>query len=151
MPRFQVGVTIKKHIDTVYQAYTDPENMLIWSRDLEKFEVIKGEFGEIGSVAHLHYNQNGRKNIVVDRLEYLDPGNKIIARISVGGLTARVETTFKSSDNKTEVLLKWDGRGKNLLVMSLLPLLIRKIKKRAQSELDTFKELAEKYGIKFQK
>jgi len=77
MTEFQVSIKINKPIDTVYKAFIDADNMLLWSIDLEKIEVVKGNFGEIGATAHLHYNQKGRKSILEDRLEYIEPGKKI--------------------------------------------------------------------------
>jgi hypothetical protein len=44
--------------------------------NLEKFEVIKGKIGEIGSIARFHYYEKGRSYIVEDRLEYYEPGKK---------------------------------------------------------------------------
>lgn len=149
MPVFEVHTTISKPVEVVYQAFIDPDNMLKWTKYLVKFEIIKGGFGEPGALAHLHYNQNGRTYIMEDRLEYLDPCKKIISQVSGNGLFARVETTFISIGDKTEINLKWDGRGDKLILKILLPLLRNKIKKGAQAEIEKFKALVEEYDTTF--
>jgi hypothetical protein len=123
--------------------------MLKWTKDLEKIEIVKGTFGEIGATMHLHYNQNGRKSVLEDRLEYLDPYKKIKSRVTGGGFIAGVETTFTSINKETEMTMKWNGKGDNIVVTTFLTILKKKIKRGALSEINLFKELVEKYGVKF--
>jgi uncharacterized membrane protein len=151
MIQFEVSVLIDKPIDIVFQAYVDPDNMLKWSTDLERFEIIEGQPGKIGSHARLHYNENGRKSILDDRLVEYKPKEKIVSSVSGGGLIANVETLFNSkAPSKTEIILKWKGTSKKLTVKLALTFLQKKIKKRANSELKIFKKLVETYGTKFE-
>lgn len=85
MPKFHVSVAINKHIETVYQAYIDPDNMLLWTDGLEKIEIVKGEFGQIGATMHLHYNQKGRKSTLEDRLKSIEVGKMIVSQVTGGG------------------------------------------------------------------
>jgi uncharacterized membrane protein len=147
--QFNISLVIDKPIKIVYQAYIDPENMMQWTKDLEKFEIIKGKFGEIGATARLHYNQKGSKSILEDKLEYLEPGKKIVSQVTGGGLKARVETAFISGTDKTELFLIWNGKGNNIFITFILAILKKKIKSQARSELDKFKVLVEKFGVKF--
>ncbi len=149
MTQFTIAVIINKSVEIVYQAFIDPDNMLKWSTDLEKFKIVKGEFGEIGATMQLYYNQKGRIHIMEDMLEYLEAGKKIISQVSGGGLVARVETTFNSNNGKTQVSMNWRGNSRNLLFKILLPLLRNTIRKRALSELELFKKLVEEFGEKF--
>lgn len=149
MPKFYVSTLISQPNDIVYKAYINPENMLKWSTDLESFEQIKGEFGEIGSYAHLHYNQKGRSYTLKDELKYLDPEKKIVSQVSGEGLKIIVTTLFEEMDSKTKITLIWDGGGTKFIFKLLLPVLKRKIKRQAQTELNTFKRMVEQYGVKF--
>ena len=126
MPKFQIAATIGKPIDIVYKMYIDPEIMLLWTSDLEKVETVKGKFGEIGATAHLHYNKNGRKSILEDKLMHIEPGRKIISQVRGGGLTAEVVTQFTSLNPDTELSLIWDGKGENLLTKIILSILKKK-------------------------
>jgi uncharacterized membrane protein len=150
MAKFKISVVVNSPVETVYQAFIDPENMLKWTKDLERIEIVNGKFGEIGATMHMHYNQNGRKNVLEDTLLFLDPGKKIKSRVSGGGLIAHVESSFIPRLNETEMIMSWNGKGINIIVTIILAFLKNKIKKGAQSELEKFKELVEKYGVKFQ-
>ena len=145
----RISTRINKSNDIVYQAFINPDNMLKWSTDLEKFEIIKGKFGEIGATARLHYNQKGRKHTMEDRLEYIDPGRKIISRVSGEGMVVRVEINFSSINDETEIEILWNGTGSKLLLKIILPFLRGMIRNRAQAELDKFKSLVETQGINF--
>jgi uncharacterized membrane protein len=149
MAQIEVSIFIKKSIKVVYQAFIDPENMLHWMSYLEKVETINGKFGEAGATARLYYNQKGRKSILEDKLEYLEPGKKIISSVKGKGISVRVENEFKHKENATELAMNWYGKGNNIFISLMLRLLKGKIKKQMQAELNAFKELVEKYGIKF--
>jgi len=122
MTRFETSIVIDKPLDTVLKAYTNPENIVFWTTDLIKFEVIKGGPDKVGSIAHLHYSQKGRSYVMEDKLIYCDPGKKYISQVSGDALTAEVETTFHPIDNQTEIRMTWAGKGKILLLKLLLPL-----------------------------
>lgn len=149
MAKFRIDIKINKPVKVIYQAFVEPGNILKWSTDLEKFELVNGEFDEIGAVVHLHYKQNNRTYILEDKLEYLDPGKKIISQVSGESLIVIVETIFNSIDEEsTEMIMVWNGKGKKALKF-LLPFLKNKIKNRALLELNMFKKLVEEYGVKF--
>ena len=150
MTKIIQSVKINQPIDVVYQAYIDADNMLKWMTDLEKFEYNKDDFGKVGATARLHYNQKGRTYIMEDKLEFLEPGKEIISTVSGNGLKAKVVTIFNSLDNnEVELILFWDGKGQNILLKLLLPFLKRKIKSQMYNELNKFKNLVEKFGVKF--
>jgi hypothetical protein len=149
MTKFTVNTSIHQPVEVIYQAYIAPDNMLKWSTNLEKFEIIKGRFGEVGATARLHYNEKGHKSIMEDTLEFIEPGKKLISKVSGGVLVIQVVTTFISVKSKTELKISWNGTGKNIFVKILLPLLRNTIRKRAKDELDRFKYLVEKYGVNF--
>jgi len=149
MAQFKISTFINRPIEIVYQAFVDPDNMLKWTKDLESYEIVKGKFGEIGATIHLHYNHRGHKYVMVDKLEYLDPGKTIKSRVIGGGLNACVESTFIPKNNETELIMLWNGKWNNIIVTLILAILKKRIKKGAKSELNKFKELVEKYGAKF--
>jgi hypothetical protein len=151
MTEFEISTTINKPADIVTEALNNPENFPYWQTDLEKFEVVKGGPNQVGSIGRLHYSQKGRPYIMEDRLIYCEPGKKYISEVTGDALTAKVETTLESSEDKTEMSLKWAGKGKILPLKLLLPLLRGKIAKQAKKELETFKHLVETRGSDFSK
>jgi uncharacterized membrane protein len=149
MPEFTVSVEINKPKDIVEQAFFNPENMPCWTKDLVKVELVKGKAGEAGSVARLHYVENGRSYVLEDRLEYREPGKKIVSQVSGSGMLVHVETTMESSVNQTRVSLSWSGKGTKFPLNVILPFMGGKIKRSAMAELETFKRLVETYGAVF--
>ena len=149
MTRFKISIIINREVDVIAEALNNPQNPPYWETDLEKFEVIKGEANLVGSVAHLHYLQNGKPYIMEDKLIYCEPGKKYISEVTGDALTAKVETTLRSLENKTEMTLEWSGKGKILFLKLLLPLLRGKLIKQSKKELETFKHLVETRGSDF--
>lgn len=146
---FKISINIDQPAEIVNQALIEPENALQWTSDLEKFEVVKGEPGLTGSIAHLHYRQGGRSYIMEDVLEYAEPGRRYVSRVSGGGMVARVETTIEPSASRTELTILWSGTSKSILAKLLFPFLRGTMIRRARSDLETFKNLVEAHGAHF--
>jgi hypothetical protein len=140
---------IEKPIDIVVEALMNPHNFVYWTAHLEKFEVIQGKPGEVGSIAHLHYSQKGKTYVMEDKLVSCTPGEKYISEVTGDFLVAKVETTLISSGDRTEMILQWKGKGKTLFLKILLPLLRGRISRNAKKDLETFKYLLETRGSDF--
>ena len=149
MTRFRISIDIDKPLDTVIKAYQNPDNIIHWTTDLEKFEIIKGGPDIVGSLARLHYAQKGKSYIMVDELIYCEPGKKYISKVSGDALAAEVVTTFHPSGNQTVIEMTWTGRGKIFLLKILLPFFRGKIVRLARKDLEKFKKLVETKGIVF--
>jgi hypothetical protein len=146
---FKIGININQPVDIVNQALMEPANAPWWTSDLERFEVVHGEPGLTGSIAHLHYRQGGRSYIMEDVLEYAEPGRRYVSRVSGGGMVARVETTIEPSASRTELTVFWSGSGKSILAKLFFPFLRGMMTRRARSDLETFKNLVETHGAHF--
>jgi hypothetical protein len=123
--------------------------MTHWMRYLEKMEVVKGEFGEVGAIAHLHYLEKGRSYILEDKMLSYEEGKKIVSQVSGQGMNIEVETTFDSLQASTKISMSWNGTSKSFITRFFLRLMRGKIAKQAQAELDNFKNLVENYGERF--
>lgn len=144
-----MSIVIHKPVDIVVNALMNPDNFPFWQKDLEKFEVIKGKPGEVGSIGHLHYSQKGRSYIMEDKLIYCKPWKIYISQVTGDVLTAQTETTLRSTENETEMSVSWTGKGKIFFLKLLLPLLRGKMIKQSKAELETFKKLIETKGSNF--
>lgn len=151
MITFKVSTVIDEPIDIVIKALMNPDNFPYWTTDLEKFEVIKGKTGEVGSIGRLHYVQKGRSYVLEDKLIYCEPGKKYVSQVSGDALTANVETTLHSTGNRTEMSITWSGKGKVIILKLLLPVFRSRMIKQSRAELETFKKLVETRGIDFSK
>jgi hypothetical protein len=149
MTQFDVSIVINSPVDIVVDALMNHKNFVYWQTNLEKFEVIKETEEKVGSIAHLHYNEKGRKYIMEDKMIQYEPNKKIVSQVSGDVISAVVETIILSQGDKTEIKLKWSGEGKVFFVKLLLPLLKGKMIKQSAKELETFKHLVETRGSDF--
>ena len=146
---FKIGINIDQPADIVNQALMQPANAPLWTSDLEKFEVVKGEPGLTGSIAHLHYRQGGRSYIMEEVLEYAEPGRRYVSRVSGNGVIAHVETTIEPSASRSELTVLWSGTSKSIPAKLLFPFLRGMMLRRARADLQTFKNLVETHGAHF--
>jgi len=151
MAKFNISININQSPEIVWKAYIDPQNMIQWTRYLEKVEVIKGKFGEVGAIAHLHYLEKGRSYILEDKLLSYESGKRILSQVSGQGMIIEVETILDSHQDGTNISMNWKGTSKSLIVRFILRLMQRKITKQAEAEVNTFKSLVETHGVKFPK
>ncbi|HMA60886.1 MAG TPA: SRPBCC family protein [Halanaerobiales bacterium] len=149
MVDFIIREIINQPRDIVIKAFLNPANMIFWTKDLEKFEVIAGKPGEIGSIAYLHYRQNNKRYKMRDELIECNPGFRYLSRVTGDTITATVETYLKDVGNDTELTIHWTGSGNSFLLKIILPLSKRKMIHQAKNKLKTFKDLVEKRGVHF--
>lgn len=149
MTGFKIEILVNSPLETVYNAFVNPDNMTLWSRNLEKFEIVDGNSGEPGALARLHYNEKGKKTVMEDRLLETEPQKRILSEVSGEGFTAIVETEFESVGDQTLIMMNWRGTSTKFLVRIVLMIIKGRIRKSAMGELALFRDLVEKYGINF--
>jgi len=144
----KTSVTSAIHIDRspeeIMAVILDPEQAVHWTSDLERFEVVSGKPGEVGSTARLHYREGGRAYVMQDTLLEADPLRRYVSLVSGEALSARVETILaRQQGGGTRVAVRWTGEGKPLFLRLLLPLMRRSIARQAQADLAKLKRLVE--------
>ena len=149
MVEFEAHTFIHKPVEIVVRAFLNPENMLYYTTDLVKYEVISGGADIAGSVMHLYYKNKGRTYKMEDTLEFCEPGKKYISTVSGEALKARVEINFTAEQGGTLMSLSWSGKGKVIFLKFFLRLLLGKIKRQALAELEKFAEMVETTGVDF--
>ena len=147
--KFHISVVIDQPIEIVWKAFIKPENMLHWTKYLEKVEVVKGELGEIGALSRLHYLEKGKSYVLEDELMSYEEGRKIGSQVSGQRMLINLETFLDSLNGGTKISMNWDGTSDSFILKLIFKLMRRKMIKQAQSELDHFKSLVEKYGESF--
>ena len=140
-------IRIDRPPEDIMAVILDPEQAVRWTSDLERFEVVSGRPGEVGSTARLHYREGGRAYVMQDTLLEADPLRRYVSQVSGDALTARVETILsREQDGSTRVSVRWTGEGKPLFLRLLLPLMRRSILRQAQADLAKLKRLVEGGG-----
>mgnify|MGYP001085857770 CR=1 FL=1 len=116
----------------------------MWNAGLERFEVVSKTPGLVGSRARLHYVQGGRRYVMEDVLLEVEPARRFLSRVCGDAIEAEVETLLVPIQGETQVVVRWSGRGKRLILRLLLPLMRRSIARRTLADLEKLKRLAEK-------
>jgi len=149
MPTIETKVEIARPPEIVAEAFLDPANVVHWTQYLDRFEIVSGKPGEVGSIAHLHYIRKGRPYVLKDVLQEIVPNKYFRSNVTGGGLKARIETWLREKNGNTMVTIRWSGAGSTLIMRLILPFLRGAILRHTRQELDTFKTLVETHGAHF--
>jgi uncharacterized protein YndB with AHSA1/START domain len=136
-------VYIDRPPEEVAKAMQDPDKIILWTSDLERFEVITENPGLVGSKARLHYLQGGKRYVMEDHLLEVEPNRRYLSRVCGDAIEAEVETILLPSGGGTQVSVRWAGSGRPFVLRLLLPLMRRTIAKQALADLTRLKELVE--------
>jgi carbon monoxide dehydrogenase subunit G len=140
----RTSIFINAPPEAVTKVILDPDKAVLWTSDLERFEVVAGAPGQVGSIARLHYRQGERPYVMEDRLVEAQPGSRYLSRVTGDALTAEVETTLEPSGAGTRVAIRWAGSGRTVLFRLLLPFMRGTISRQATADLTKLKGVVER-------
>ena len=143
MPTVVTTVDIDASPDAVASVLLDAEAAPIWTRGLERLELVHGVAGEPGSVGLAHYVEGRRRSTLQDRLIAVTPNRRYLSEVVGGGLKATIETLLEPLENGTRMTVSWTGQGTIPLTRLTLPLLKPLISRRSKEDLQALRDLVE--------
>jgi hypothetical protein len=139
----QASIMIDRSPEVVAEVLLDAEKAVLWTSDLENFEVISRPPGLVGSKARLHYLQGDQRYVMEDELLHVEPNRRYLSKVTGDAIEAEVETVLTPIDKGTRVDVRWSGRGKQLFLRLLLPLMRGSITRQTLKDLEKLKVLVE--------
>lgn len=144
MTTVRADIHVARSPEAITRVILDPSKAILWTSDLECFEVVSGKPGEVGSRARLHYLQGGHRYEMEDLLLEAEPNRRYVSRVSGEALTAEVETTLTPANGGTRVSIRWSGNGRGFPLRFLLPFMRGSIARQARVDLGKLKDLVER-------
>jgi hypothetical protein len=139
----RASVKIERSPEQIAYVLLDAEKAVLWTTDLEKFEVLSRPPGLVGSKARLHYLQGDQRYVMQDELLLVEPNRRYLSRVSGDAIEAEVETLLTPINSGTRVDVRWTGKGKHVILRLLLPFMRGSITRQTQNDLVKLKKLVE--------
>lgn len=99
--KYNVSVTIGKHVDFVVEILKSRDHALKWIDGLKEFNHKTGTFGEVGSTYEMVFeNKKGRRSVMKETLSKLD-GHNITTIYEQGSVWNACETELIGHVNHT--------------------------------------------------
>ena len=141
MPNIETRVSIDAPPESVASVLLDADLAPMWTRGLDRLELVEGTIGEPGSIGLAHYVEGRRRYTLRDRLISVTPCRHYVSEVTGGGLEATVETTLEPFADGTRMSVRWVGRGTNLITRLTIPLMKPLISKRSEDDLRSLRRL----------
>jgi len=136
-------IEIRRPPQEVARVLLDPAKAVLWTSDLEKFEILSDTPGQVGSRARLHYVKNGKTYVMEDVLLEVEPNRRYLSQVSGDALQAEVETLLSPTNGDTRITIRWTGSGRPLVLRLMLPFMRRAIARQIQADLKKLRDVVE--------
>lgn len=137
------SIVIERPPEDIAAVLLDADKAVLWTTDLEEFEVLSRPPEIVGSHARLHYKEGDRRYTMEDELLEYEPNRRFLSRVTGDAIEAEVETVLSPTTEGTQVDLRWSGTGKPILLRLMLPFMRKSIQKQALLDLEKLKRLVE--------
>ena len=138
-------VTINCPLETVWRFFDNPDNLNKWLTNLERYEHLSGEPGQVGAKSKQTFKENGRTAVLFEEItERIEQQNFSGIFTAPNMMHSIIEITFKNmGDESTEVTSCQDMRMEKIIFRLITPLMKGSIQKRQSGDLENLKKAVE--------
>jgi len=142
--KFKLELTIKKSQKIVWNIFTDTENLKKWQPTLKKIEIINGTPGQPGAVSKLTYEENEREFSLTEKITYREESHCLESAYENDFAHNTDRNTFAElSPNEALWTFETEYKFKTPVMKIAGPLVKKNFIRRAQRDMERFKEFAE--------
>ena len=140
--KFKVEIPIRADLETVWQAFDDPDNMTRWQTTLKSFTHQSGSAGQPGAISELVYDENGKEVRIRETITERREPHFMAAVYDSKYSKALVINHFKPIDDGTLWSMHSNHQFKG--IMKLLSIFIAgSVKNRIAEDMNRFKLMLE--------
>lgn len=144
--KIESRIQVERPLQEVWEWTDDPDNLAKWQKGFERYELISGELGEVGMVAHQHYKEGKREFYLRETLLEKQAPNHARLELHHKTMTSIIDMDLiATNENSTEVscLCAIELRG---IWKILGPLMRKTFQKRQDEGFEMMKEAVEAGG-----
>ena len=143
--KFTLELPLHKSKVEVWKAFDNPENTKIWQPTLIKFETISGIQGQPGAISKLTYAEGKGEFFLTERVAFRAEPDRFDNVYENDFADNSVKNTFVAiGENETLWKMEVEFKFKTLLMKIVGPFAKINFVKRAERDMEHFKEFLEK-------
>ena len=129
----------------VWHFFDNPDNLNKWLTNLERYEHLSGERGQVGAKSKQTFKENGRTiELFKEITERIDQQKFSGIFTAPNMMISTMEITFKNmEDGSIKVTSCQDMRMEKLIFRLITPLMKGSIQKRQNGDLENLKKAVE--------
>jgi uncharacterized membrane protein len=141
---YSVEVNINKPLEETFQIFNNQKLMTQWVPQITNVETIKENPGVIGSEYRITMDNNGQVVTMKEKVLAFVENQKVTQYFDQEGVLKTNDYTFASEGNQTKIVLNATYQGESYILNCIFPYFKGTFKGLDQTNLDNFKQFAEK-------
>ncbi len=136
-------VEIDADQENVWAAFTNPDNMGRWMQNFESFTPLSGVPGQVGAVAEVAFNENGRRVVMKETItERRDP-DFLAGTYETDHGSMLIVNHFEAIDEQRTKWTSWCNFTFSGIMRLLSIFIVGTIRKRTGGDMQRFKLMVE--------
>jgi len=141
--KFTINVIVKENKAEVFRYLTSPAKLTEWTKGLQSIKPLKGRRSKEGGTSKLFFKEQKTTFSVEEEVLVFDRNNRFKIRLDHQEMVSVVDYYFRTTDDQTVVIAKYDIHLKNLLNRFVAIFFKGPIKKQQLEDLKKLKQKIE--------